>query len=60
MDSQIMQYVPVLLLALFAAALHSQPGDSVLFGYRAKHSRSKDMAYECGMIRSARGTRACP
>ncbi len=51
MDSQIMQYVPVLLLGLFAAAFaFGTLIISVLFGYRAKHSRTKDMAYECGMI----------
>lgn len=51
MDSEIMQYVPVLLLALFAGAFAiGTLVLSVLFGYRGRRSRAKDTAYECGMI----------
>jgi NADH-quinone oxidoreductase subunit A len=51
MDSEILKYVPVLLLALFAIAFAAGTlAISVLFGYRGKRSRAKDTAYECGMI----------
>jgi NADH-quinone oxidoreductase subunit A len=51
MDSQIMQYLPVLLLGLFAVAfVVATLTASVLFGYRGKRSRAKDTAYECGMV----------
>ncbi|MCI0745988.1 MAG: NADH-quinone oxidoreductase subunit A [Verrucomicrobia subdivision 3 bacterium] len=50
-DSQIMEYVPVLLLALVAGAFaFGTLILSVLFGVRGKRSRAKDTAYECGMI----------
>jgi NADH-quinone oxidoreductase subunit A len=51
MDSEILKYVPVLLLGLFAIAFVAGTlAISVLFGYRGKRSRAKDTAYECGMI----------
>src|SRR5687768_2923137 len=51
MDSEILKYVPVLLLALFAIAFAAGTlAISVLFGYRGKRSRAKDTAYECGMV----------
>lgn len=46
---QITQYLPVLILLVvaigFAAGVLVL---SVLVGYRSKHSRAKDIAYECG------------
>ena len=51
-----MKYVPVLLLALFAIAFVAGTlMISVLFGYRGKRSRTKDSAYECGMIPIGQG-----
>jgi NADH-quinone oxidoreductase subunit A len=51
MDSEIIQYVPVLLLLLFAIGfVFVTLLVSVLFGFRGKRSRIKDTAYECGMI----------
>jgi NADH-quinone oxidoreductase subunit A len=51
MDAEILQYVPVLLLGLFAIAFTAGTlVISVLFGYRGTRSRAKDTAYECGMI----------
>jgi NADH-quinone oxidoreductase subunit A len=56
MDSEIMKYVPVLLLALFAIAFVAATLTiSVLFGYRGKRSRAKDTPYECGMIPIGQG-----
>src|SRR4026207_518176 len=56
MDSEIMKYVSVLLLALFALAfVVATLTISVLFGYRGKRSRAKDTAYECGMIPIGQG-----
>ena len=47
--SQILQYLPVLILLLasigFAAGVLVL---SVLVGFRSKHDRAKDTAYECG------------
>jgi NADH-quinone oxidoreductase subunit A len=47
--SQIEQYIPVLILLLasigFAVGVLTL---SVLVGYRSKHNRAKDTAYECG------------
>jgi NADH:ubiquinone oxidoreductase subunit 3 (subunit A) len=47
--SQIAQYLPVLMLLIvavgFAAGVLVL---SVLVGYRSKHTRAKDTAYECG------------
>ena len=47
--SQIAQYIPVLILLVvsigFAVGVLVA---SVLFGYRSKHTRAKDTAYECG------------
>jgi NADH-quinone oxidoreductase subunit A len=49
-DSQLTQYVPVLILALaaigFAAASLIL---SVLVGQRGRHDKAKDIPYECGM-----------
>jgi len=51
MDSQIREYVPVLLLALFATLFAAGTLiASRLFGFRGKRSKIKDTAYECGML----------
>lgn len=50
-DSQLMQYVPVLLLGLVALVFaFGALGISVLVGKRGKRSPIKDTAYECGML----------
>src|SRR4030095_14276891 len=51
MDSQIREYLPVLLLALFATLFAAGTLiASKLFGFRGKRSKIKDTAYECGML----------
>jgi NADH-quinone oxidoreductase subunit A len=48
---QLKEYVPVLLLLLVALVFaFGALGVSVLLGWRSKRNKSKDMAYECGMI----------
>src|SRR5213593_358311 len=50
-DSQLAEYVPVLLLLLFAIVFaFGGLGASVLFGARGRRNRAKDTAYECGML----------
>jgi NADH-quinone oxidoreductase subunit A len=50
-DSQLMQYVPVLMLAVVAILFSvGTLVASSLLGKRAKRSRIKDTAYECGML----------
>ncbi|HTV43585.1 MAG TPA: NADH-quinone oxidoreductase subunit A [Candidatus Sulfotelmatobacter sp.] len=47
--SQIEQYLPVLILLVVAIGFSGGVlAASVLFGYRSKHTRAKDTAYECG------------
>lgn len=56
-DSQLMQYVPVLMLALLAFAFaFGMLGLSKLFGWRGRRNPSKDTAYECGMKPVGEGT----
>ena len=51
MDSQLAQYMPVLILALVAVGFSAGVLIlSVLFGVRGKRSPTKDTAYECGML----------
>ena len=51
MDSQLTQYIPVLILALVAIGFSAGTlVFSVLFGWRGKRSKIKDTAYECGML----------
>lgn len=56
-NSQIAQYIPVLMLLVvaigFAAGVLVL---SVLVGYRSKHNRAKDTAYECGKDPFGEGT----
>jgi NADH-quinone oxidoreductase subunit A len=50
-DSELMQYVPVLFLLFVALAFaFGALGASVLFGVRGRRNRTKDTAYECGMV----------
>ena len=50
-DTQLTQYVPVLLLGLAAVAFSAGTlVASVLLGKLGKRSRIKDTAYECGML----------
>src|ERR1700677_970967 len=55
--SQLAQYIPVLILLVvaigFAAGVLTL---SVLVGYRSKHNRAKDTAYECGKDPIGEGT----
>jgi NADH-quinone oxidoreductase subunit A len=51
MESQLQQYIPVLLLGLLAVLFSfGMLGFSVLVGWKGKRSRIKDTAYECGML----------
>ena len=51
MDSQLTQYIPVLILALVAVGFSAGTLVlSVLFGVRGKRSQIKDTTYECGML----------
>jgi NADH-quinone oxidoreductase subunit A len=50
-SSQLLQYLPVLFLGLFAILFAAGTLVlSVLVGKRGKRTRAKDTAYECGMI----------
>jgi NADH-quinone oxidoreductase subunit A len=50
-DSQLMQYVPVLMLAVVAILFSvGTLVASALLGKRARRSAIKDTAYECGML----------
>lgn len=56
-SQQLMQYVPVLMLALVAIAFSAGAlGLSVLVGWRTRHSRAKDTPYECGMLPIGEGS----
>jgi NADH-quinone oxidoreductase subunit A len=55
-DSQLMQYVPVLILGILAVAFAAGTlVASVLLGKRGRDSRIKDTAYECGMLPAGDG-----
>jgi NADH-quinone oxidoreductase subunit A len=50
-NSQLLQYIPVLILALVAIGFAAGTLlASVMVGKRGKNSRIKDTAYECGML----------
>src|SRR5881227_3502825 len=56
-DSQLKQYIPVLLLGLVAVVFaFGTLFISVLFGAKGKRSRIKDTPYECGMLPVGEGT----
>lgn len=48
-NSQLVQYIPVLMLLVLAVGFAAGVLVlSVLVGFRSKHNRAKDTAYECG------------
>src|SRR5881398_3176333 len=56
-DSQLMQYLPVLMLGALAVVFaFGMLVVSVVVGFQGKHSRIKDTAYECGMLPIGEGT----
>jgi len=56
-ESQLGQYVPVLLLALVALGFaFGTLLVSVIVGWRSKRSKIKDTAYECGMLPIGEGS----
>ena len=56
-SQQLMQYVPVLMLALVAVAFSGGAlALSVLVGWRTRRNRAKDTAYECGMLPVGEGS----
>ena len=56
-DSQLTQYVPVLILGLVAVGFaFSTLMVSVLLGKLGKRNRIKDTAYECGMVPVGEGS----
>ena len=56
-ESQLKQYVPVLLLGLVALAFaFGTLAVSVLVGKRGKRAQIKDTAYECGMLPIGEGS----
>jgi NADH-quinone oxidoreductase subunit A len=57
MRSQLLEYVPVLMLLTLATAFTAgMLGFSVLLGKLGRRSRAKDTAYECGMIPEGDGS----
>ncbi len=56
MDSQLMQYLPVLLLLLVAVGFAASTlVISVVLGKVGRHTATKDVAYECGMLPEGEG-----
>jgi NADH-quinone oxidoreductase subunit A len=56
-DSQLMNYVPVLMLGALAVTFaFGMLGISRLLGVRGRRSKVKDTAYECGMLPVGEGT----
>ena len=56
-DSQLNQYVPVLMLGLVALAFaFGTLLVSVILGWKGKRSKIKDTAYECGMLPIGEGS----
>jgi NADH-quinone oxidoreductase subunit A len=56
-DSQLMNYVPVLMLGALAVTFaFGMLGISRLLGFRGRRSKVKDTAYECGMLPVGEGT----
>lgn len=50
-NSQLLQYLPVLMLGVLALIITTgMLGLSVLLGRRGRRTRMKDVPYECGMI----------
>src|SRR6185503_12011228 len=56
-DAQIRQYIPVLILGIVSVVFaFGMMGISVLLGARGRRNKTKDMAYECGMVPIGEGT----
>ncbi len=56
-DSQLTQYLPVLILGLVAVAFaFGTLLISVIIGKRGRRNRTKDSAYECGMLPVGEGS----
>ena len=56
-DSQLAQYVPVLMLGMLAVVFSfGMLGMSVVLGKRGKRTAVKDTPYECGMVPVGEGT----
>ena len=56
-QSQLTQYVPVLMLGLVAVLFaFGTLAVSVLFGVRGRRNKAKDTAYECGMLPVGEGS----
>lgn len=56
-ESQLSQYLPVLMLGVLAVAFaFGMMAISVVFGFRGRRSRVKDTAYECGMVPVGEGS----
>ena len=56
-DGQIREYVPVLILGMVSLVFaFGMMGISVLLGARGRRNKTKDMAYECGMVPIGEGT----
>lgn len=57
MDSQLLQYLPVLILLLLTIGFASSTlVISVLLGKRGRRTSTKDIAYECGMLPEGEGS----
>lgn len=57
MDSQLQEYIPVLLLGLVVVLIAAGTLlASVAFGKRGRRNRTKDTAYECGMLPVGKGS----
>ncbi|MEN9674641.1 MAG: hypothetical protein RIS76_537 [Verrucomicrobiota bacterium] len=57
MDSQLMQYLPVLLLLLVAVGFAASTlVISVVLGKVGRRTATKDVAYECGMLPEGEGS----
>ena len=57
MDSQLNEYLPVLMLGALAVSFaFGTLALSVVLGKKAKRSRIKDTAYECGMLPIGEGS----
>jgi NADH-quinone oxidoreductase subunit A len=57
MDSQLLQYLPVLILLLVALGFaFGTLVVSVLLGKRGRRTQTKDIPYECGMVPEGEGS----
>lgn len=55
--AQLREYIPVLMLGIVAVVFaFGMMGISVLFGARGRPNKTKDTAYECGMVPIGEGT----